>query len=132
MQLYNAVLLIDDDEEDQEIFMDALKDIDPLLNCSVAGDGEEALALVSKATFVMPDIIFIDMNMPKLNGKQVLRELKASTTLRDVPVVMYSTFFGPKDIQEIKTLGAAHYMLKATRFDDLCSSLRAILTTPWH
>lgn len=131
MLLYNSVLLIDDDEEDQEIFEDALREVDPLLHCSVADDGEDALALLSDDALLKPDLIFIDMNMPKLNGKQVLQALKRSSTLRDVPVVMYSTFFGPQDIKEIKALGAAHHMLKATKFDDLCSSLKTILTTSW-
>jgi CheY-like chemotaxis protein len=131
MLLYNAILLIDDDEEDQEIFIDALKDVDPLLHCSVADDGEAALALLHNHALVKPDLIFIDMNMPRLNGKQVLEALKYSGTLRDVPVVMYSTFFGPKDIQEIKALGAAHHMVKATRFEELCKSLKMVLSTHW-
>lgn len=131
MLLYNALLLIDDDDEDQEIFIDALKEVDPHLHCSVANDGEEALSLLNGEAFVKPDLIFIDMNMPKLNGKQVLRALKLSGTLRDVPVVMYSTFFGANDIAEIQSLGAAHYMVKATRFDELCASLRDILSSRW-
>jgi CheY-like chemotaxis protein len=131
MLLYNAILLIDDDEEDQEIFIDALRVVDPQLHCSVANDGEQALEQLTREALVKPDLIFIDMNMPKLNGKQVLQELKVSGTLRDVPVVMYSTFFGPKDIAEINALGAAHYMVKATRFDELCALLNTILSTRW-
>ena len=131
MLLYNAILLIDDDEEDQEIFMDALREVDSLLHCSVANDGEEALALLNGDALLKPDLIFIDMNMPKLNGKQVLQALKFSGSLRDVPVVMYSTFFGAKDIEEIQALGAAHHMVKATRFDELCTSLNKILSTRW-
>lgn len=111
--------------------MDALREVDPLLHCSVANDGEEALELLNGDALLKPDLIFIDMNMPKLTGKQVLQALKFSGTLRDVPVVMYSTFFGTKDIEEIKALGAAHHMLKATRFDELCTSLRIILSTSW-
>ena len=130
MLLYRAILLIDDDDEDQEIFMDALKEVDSLLHCSVAHDGEEALSLLNDAV-LKPDLIFIDMNMPKLNGKQVLQALKFSGSLRDVPVVMYSTFFGAKDIEEIRALGAAHHMVKATRFDELCTSLNTILSTRW-
>jgi DNA-binding response OmpR family regulator len=128
---YNAILLIDDDEEDQEIFTDALKEVDPLLHCAVANDGEEAMVLLTADALVKPDLIFIDMNMPKLNGKQVLRALKASGTLQDVPVIMYSTFFGAKDVVEIQNLGAAHHMVKATRFSELCASLRTILSSPW-
>jgi len=131
MLLYNAILLIDDDEEDQEIFMDALRVVDPQLHCSVANDGEQAMELLTRDVLVIPDLIFIDMNMPKLNGKQVLQELKVSGTLRDIPVVMYSTFFSPKDIAEINALGAAHHMVKATRFDELCELLKTILSTRW-
>lgn len=131
MLRYHAILLIDDDEEDQEIFIDALKQVDALLHCAVAGDGEEAMALLNGDALVKPELIFVDMNMPKLNGKQVLAALKSSETTRDIPIIMYSTFFGPKDISEITTLGAAHHMVKATRFDELCSSLKRILSTNW-
>jgi len=128
---YQTILLVDDDEEDQEIFQDALKEIDPLILCSFANDGEEAMALLGGDAVVKPDMMFIDMNMPKLNGKQVLRELKNSGSLEDIPVVMYSTFFGPKDIDEINALGAVHYMVKATKFSDLCDALREILSRRW-
>ncbi len=130
MSLYQTILLIDDDTEDQEFFLDALLEIDPLIQCSFANDGEEALKLLGD-TVIKPDLLFIDLNMPKLNGKQVLSELKKSGTLHDIPVVMYSTFFGPQDIDEIRALGAAHYMVKATRFDDLCDSLEHILSKHW-
>jgi len=131
MLRYNAILLIDDDEEDQEIFIDALKEIDPLLLCSVANDGEEAMNLLTTEALFKPDLIFIDMNMPKLNGKQVLHALKSSSTLRDVPVIMYSTFFGANDIAEIKKLGASYHLIKATKFSELCASLRTLLSANW-
>jgi len=128
---YQTILLVDDDEEDQEIFHDALKEIDPLIQCSFANDGEEAMSLLGGAAVVKPDLMFIDMNMPKLNGKQVLLELKNSGSLDGIPVVMYSTFFGPKDIDEITALGAVHYMVKATKFSELCNALRDILSRRW-
>lgn len=131
MLLYNAILLIDDDEEDQEIFMDALKEVDPLLHCAVANDGEEAMVLLTADALIKPDLIFVDMNMPKLNGKQVLQSIKKSGAMRDVPVIMYSTFFGTNDVAEIRALGAAHHMVKATRFSELCANLRTILSTRW-
>jgi CheY-like chemotaxis protein len=131
MILYHTILLVDDDEEDQEIFLDALTQVDPGLHCSFANDGEVAMKLLNGDALIKPDLLFIDMNMPKLNGKQVLAELKKSGNLEGVPVIMYSTFFGPKDIEEIINLGAVHYMVKATKFSDLCSSLNHILTTRW-
>lgn len=131
MSHYHTILLVDDDIEDQEIFLEALKEVDPLIQCSFANDGEEALKLLDGDALVKPDLVFIDMNMPKLNGKQVLSELKKSISLKDIPVVMYSTFFGPRDIDEISSLGGVHCMVKATRFDDLCSALQQILSKPW-
>lgn len=131
MLLYHAILLIDDDEEDQEIFRDALQEVDPRLLFAAASDGEQAIELLTQDLVLKPDLIFVDMNMPKLDGKQVLQALKRTIPLQDVPVIMYSTFFGSRDVQEIHQLGAAHYMVKATRFQDLCASLRTILSSPW-
>lgn len=131
MNLYQTILLVDDDTEDQEIFLEALREVDPLIHCSFAKDGEQALKLLDGDTLVKPDILFIDMNMPKLNGKQVLSQLKKSEDLKDIPVVMYSTFFGPRDIDEIHSLGAVHCMVKATRFNDLCDALKLILSKTW-
>lgn len=102
-----------------------------MLHCAIANDGEEAISMLNGDALVKPELIFIDMNMPKLNGKQVLAALKDNDNIRDVPIIMYSTFFGPKDINEIMALGAAHHMVKATRFDELCSSLKQILSTNW-
>lgn len=131
MIYYHTILLVDDDVEDQEIFLDALREIDPKLQCSFANDGEEAMSLLSGDAILKPDLLFIDMNMPKLNGKQVLLELRNSGNLIDTPVVMYSTFFGQNDIDEITALGAVHYMVKATKFSELCKSLEVILSTRW-
>lgn len=131
MSLYLSILLVDDDVEDQEIFLDAIKEVDPLVHCACATDAEAALKLLSSDAIVKPDLLFIDLNMPKQNGKQLLLELKKSDNLKDIPVIMYSTFFGENDIQEITTLGAVHYLVKATRFNDLCNALRHILSKSW-
>jgi CheY-like chemotaxis protein len=71
------------------------------------------------------------LNMPKLNGKQVLREIKNKRSLKAIPVIMYSTSFAPRDIEEINQLGAAYHLLKPSRFDDLCRSLDVILSKNW-
>lgn len=131
MRHYLSVLLVDDDIEDQEIFLDAINEVDPLIHCACASDGEAALKLLDGEAIVKPDLLFIDLNMPKLNGKQVLLELKKSDNLKDIPVIMYSTFFAHNDVEEVTRLGAAHYMLKATKFSELCSNLRNILSRSW-
>lgn len=128
--LYKRLFIIDDDTEDQEILMEALKEVDPTIVCHTAINGEDAFRQLANF-IVLPDLIFLDLNMPKLNGKQVLKELKGSDGVTDVPVIMYSTSFAPRDIDEIKQIGAAFHLLKPSRFDDLCNALKNILSKDW-
>jgi CheY-like chemotaxis protein len=130
--LHRRLFIIDDDVEDQEIFMEAVREVDGAIQCYSATSGEEALMQLEREVIVLPDLIFLDLNMPKLNGKQILKELKATRALRAIPVIMYSTSFAPRDIEEIKRLGAAFHLLKPSRFDDLCRSLKTILAKDWR
>jgi DNA-binding response OmpR family regulator len=132
MSLYRSILLIDDDTEDQEIFLEAIQEVDPRIQCSCANDAEAALRQLNEEILIRPDILFIDLNMPKINGKQLLKEIKKSDQLKGIPVIMYSTFFGPQDIDEITSLGAVHYLIKATRFIELCNALKFILSKNWN
>ncbi len=129
---YKRLFIIDDDVEDQEIFMEAIHEVDTTIECQGSMSGEDALSELQKNGDVRPDLIFLDLNMPKLNGKQVLRELKEIEDLRSIPVIMYSTSFAPHDIEEVTRLGAAFHLLKPSRFDDLCKSLRVILSKDWN
>jgi CheY-like chemotaxis protein len=123
--------LIDDDIEDQEIFMDALKEVQPDIRCVCSDDGEEAVLLLARNELAKPDLFFIDLNMPKLNGKEVLRKLKDIESLRNIPVIMFSTFYGDRDIKEFKEFGAAHYITKSTSFRELCKTLKEALSKKW-
>jgi len=129
--IYTRLLVIDDDVEDQEIFMEALKEVHPAITCATATSGEDALRKLEGEVVSLPDLIFLDVNMPKLNGKQVLKELKNLPTLSHIPVIMYSTAFAPRDIHEIRELGAVHHLLKPSRFDELCRALEFVLSVPW-
>jgi CheY-like chemotaxis protein len=129
---YRRLFIIDDDMEDQEIFMEAVSEVNESIECFSSTSGEEALKQLERGQVVMPDLIFLDLNMPKLNGKQVLREIKNKDSLKDIPVIMYSTSFAPRDIDEITDLGAAHHLLKPARFEELCRSLEKILSKDWH
>lgn len=128
--LYSHLLIIDDDIEDQEIFIEAVKEVNGGIECSTSTSGEEALNQLSRG-LKKPDLIFLDLNMPKLNGKQVLKEIKTSSNLRHIPVIMYSTSFAPRDIDEISQIGASHHLLKPSRFNELCVALSSILSRPW-
>ena len=130
-KFYKRLFIIDDDVEDQEIFMEAVMEVDASIQCYSSTSGEEALQQLEQEVMVLPDLIFLDLNMPKLNGKQILKEIKNTNLLKRIPVIMYSTSFAPRDIEEINKLGAAFHLLKPSRFDDLCKSLEAILSRDW-
>jgi CheY-like chemotaxis protein len=129
--LYQQLLIIDDDVEDQEIFIEALNEVNPHILCDSVISGEEAIAHLESNEKKLPELIFLDMNMPKLNGKQVLREIKKNPAFAGIPVIMYSTSFAPRDIEEIKGLGAVYHLLKPSKFDDLCNSLRHLIQVDW-
>jgi CheY-like chemotaxis protein len=115
-------LLVDDDDDDKEIFCLALAQADPSMKCSVASDGLEALAMLNSASFI-PDYIFLDLNMPLMNGKECLREIRKTDRLKDVPVVIFSTSLLQKDIMETKALGASSFITKPPSVAKLAQSL---------
>jgi len=131
MTLYKTVFLADDDADDREIFMDAIHEVDESIDCLFASNGEAALQTLDNDILQKPELIFLDLNMPKVNGKQLLRELKQVDGLRHIPVIMYSTFFTAKDREEVEKLGAVHCLIKKTKFSELSNSLRDILTKAW-
>src|SRR6478752_6581333 len=95
--LYRSIMLIDDDLEDCEIFIDAVREVDPNIRCLCQESGETVLNLLAVNAIEKPDLFFVDLNMPKLNGKQLLVELKRA--LPDTPVIMFSTYFSEHDIK---------------------------------
>lgn len=131
MALYKNIFLADDDMEDQEIFAEALKSIDGDVNIVSARNGEAALQTLRVGLEQKPDIIFLDMNMPLMNGKQLLGKIKSLETYRQTPVIMYSTFFADQDLEDITRLGGAHCLLKPTKYDRLIKALEYILTNEW-
>jgi DNA-binding response OmpR family regulator len=112
--------------------MEALKEVDASIQCFTAISGEDAFKQIETDLIVLPELIFLDLNMPKQNGKQVLREIKKIRQLQSIPVIMYSTSFAPNDITEIKKMGAVYHLLKPSRFDELCKALRNLLTVDWQ
>jgi CheY-like chemotaxis protein len=121
--------LIDDDVDDQEIFMMALHQADPSLICTVAGDGSAALEKLERNPEYIPDFIFLDVNMPRMNGMQCLTGIKKMKHLHQAKIIMFSTSSEEKIINECKELGANEFMVKPTELDTLIDQLTAIVKT---
>ena len=118
--------MVDDDQDDREIFHEAIRNVYPSVQVNFAKDGEEALAMLSTMQ-VNPDVIFLDHNMPRKTGVQCLRALKANNKTRSIPVIMYTTSGDREEEKVALLLGADHYMKKTVSFDHLCSEIQRLL-----
>ncbi len=116
-------LLIDDDQDDQEIFMIALKDSGQHVKCYMANNAVLGLKQLDSDPAKVPDYIFLDLNMPGMNGKQCLEEIKSRPFLKDVPVVIFSTSSRPQDIKETQSMGAAAFITKPSSIRSLTKIL---------
>lgn len=117
-------LLIDDDPDDQEIFSLALKELDPSVICEFANNGIEGIEKLQNTPPFNPDYIFIDMNMPRMNGVECLSEIKKITRVKKIPVFLYSTSADPKMVSESKLLGAADFIVKPVGINELVQILK--------
>ena len=123
--LFRNILLIDDDEDDREIFLTALESINSPVNCIVSADAREALdKLVSGE--ISPELIILDLNMPVMNGQQFLVEVKKEESLKNIPIIVLSTSSHELTIALTKELGASEFISKPEKFEDLITQLKEI------
>ena len=127
MAEYKTLLLVDDDIEDQEIFLSVIEKVSPSIECQTAINGAEALQLLLSKK-VHPDVIFLDLNMPLMNGKQFLTEIKKHEGFREIPVIILSTSSDKQTIHETRQLGAYHFITKPDKFSIWESTLKTILS----
>ena len=120
-------LLADDDEDDRRFFLEALKSIDPSIDCITAKNGKEALTLLQNDFFAVPDVVFLDLNMPLMNGLKCLEEIKKIPNLADVRVVLYSTTSEKTFEEQSKKAGAYAFFVKPTRTAELADYLRRLI-----
>ena len=118
--------LVDDDTDDTLIFKEVLQDVNPAIDFKSASDGEEALYILKQSDAKLPDIIFLDLNMPRMDGKECLVELKKDAQLKRIPVVMYTTSSLSKDIEETLQKGAVCFITKPTNLKELKNILLSI------
>lgn len=120
--------IVDDDEDDQEILATAISgSILSDHTCSFATDGEEALEILHSDT--LPDYIFLDLNMPRMDGMQCLREIRQIDKLQHIPVVIYTTSMDDTAKATSLRLGATAFITKPTRISELVSALNDFFTT---
>jgi CheY-like chemotaxis protein len=119
-------LLVDDDAEDASIFKEVLRDVNPSIVFTAAADGHQALNILRRQNNNLPSIIFLDLNMPRMDGKECLTALKRDEQLKKIPVIMYTTSCQSKDIEETMQKGAVCFITKPTNLKELKSILSSI------
>ena len=123
--MVKTLFLVDDDIDDRDIFKEAVHFYDPNIKLSFARDGLEAIDYLQTKK-VNPDVIFLDYNMPRMNGLDCLKLLKAQQETKSIPIVMYSTSSAQR--ATVLKFGAYHYLEKAVSFEILCRQLDWVLS----
>jgi two-component system, chemotaxis family, response regulator Rcp1 len=124
------VLLVEDDPGDVDLTREALKEAKMMVNLTIVEDGESAIAYLRKeepyTNAVRPDLILLDLHLPRKDGREVLRELKNDTGLRTIPVVILTSSQANADILDIYGLGGNCYVTKPVGFAEFSKVVRSI------
>jgi CheY-like chemotaxis protein len=124
------IMLVEDNPGDVRLTREALKEAKIRNNLSVAGDGVEAMAFLRRegtySNAPRPDIVLLDLNLPKKDGRQVLAEAKADPELRRIPVVILTTSKAEEDILKTYDLHANCFVTKPVDFDQFVKVVQSI------
>lgn len=127
-----SIALADDDEDDRMLFQEAVSEIGIKTKLSLFKNGLELMDYLNLPKVILPNLIFLDLNMPVKNGLECLREIRANPELKNIFVAIYSTSSSEKDIEQTYVNGANIYLNKPNAFNDLCSAVEKILTLDWQ
>ncbi|MBO9564022.1 MAG: response regulator [Niastella sp.] len=120
------ILHIDDDEDDHEIFATALSEASTGIELSFIDNARDALQNLMLAS-QYPDIIFLDLNMPEMNGQQFLMEIKKQDKLKNIPIIILSTSSHKPTIELTREAGAKDFFTKPDKYEDLVKMLKKVL-----
>ena len=118
------VLYIDDDPDDRQIFEEAVQSLHPDYVCVTAQDGMDALSYLSLHD--PPDIIFLDLNMPLMDGKTCLGEIRGNKQTGHLPVIIFTTSSSPGERMECENLGATDFLMKPVSYRHMRDLLQSV------
>lgn len=122
------IFLADDDHEDVEFFKDAVREISEAITVKHNYDGEALMhSLAGCEADCDTDVVFLDLNMPKMNGYDCITALKAHVAFKRLPVVIISTSSDPRNIRRLYDMGAHHYIIKPYSYGELRKVLQKVL-----
>jgi len=112
------ILIVDDDADDRKVFITAVKEVDETIDCMDVSNGELALSFLQAAE-ELPDIIFLDLRMPRVSGKACLLAIKKDERLKQIPVYIYTTSREVEESIELKEMGAFHFISKPNNEEEV-------------
>ena len=125
------IYLADDDEDDREFFQEALFEVCKESMLTLAKDGIELMDILYQPPVPMPDVIFLDLNMPAKNGFECLEEIKKDSKLKMLPVIIFSTTIQEESVNRVYKEGANFYICKPSNFSQLKRTLAKVLSIDW-
>ncbi len=129
---HTKILLADDDEDDRMFFTDAFKEVKIKTKVDVVKDGHELMHFLKHPNNDLPDVLFLDLNMPCKTGIECLAEIKSDERLKDIAIVIYSTSASEKDIEDTFVKGANVYLQKPSDFAVLKKLLSEVIIMNWQ
>ena len=124
------ILLVDDDDDDRMIFKSVVNEVSPAIEITEALNGCEAMAVLDNWHPQVPDIIFLDLNMPKMDGYSFLKEIKNKEAFKTIPIAIYTTSMQENDIELTYNGGANIFITKPSDMQELFIILEHIFKIP--
>ncbi len=122
------IILADDDQADCVLFKDALEELPISAHLTIVHDGEQLIAELNKNKKQLPDVLFLDLNMPRKNGFLSLGEIKRNTDLQDIPVIIFSTASDMEKVKDVFRDAAHYYITKPADFSTIKKVIYEALT----
>lgn len=127
-----TIALADDDEDDRLFFKDAFDELKINTIVTTHCDGEELMQFLNHPETVLPNILFLDLNMPKKNGFECLLEIKKDNRFDHIAIAIYSTSSSEEDVENTFVNGANIYIKKPSNFSTLKKILSEVVTINWQ
>lgn len=126
------ILLADDDEDDRLFFKDAIAEVKVKTVVTILNDGFQLMQYLNKPDVKLPNVVFLDLNMPIKGGMQCLKEIRSDNRLKDLSIAIYSTSASEEDIEETFVKGANIYIKKPNDFGELKRILAEVININWQ
>lgn len=126
------IILADDDDDDCDLFKEALEELLIVPRLTIAKDGQQLMNVLHRHDLELPDILFLDVNMPLKNGIECLQDIRETEKLKNLPVIIFSTSAQQWALERVYELRASIFILKPNSFLKLKDVIRDVLTTDWR